>query len=443
MKTALASARKEVSVVYKYTTIVFMILTVVFACVAGYLYLSIPPPPAAVAPTEVRIGTSFAFTGPNAIYGEMFRRTMEIYLEMVNEKRGGIYLSKYGVKVPVRFIWYDDKSDGDTCIKVAERLITVDKVHILAPSFLPCTYTTLPTAQKYETLNVAVITCNDQLFSRDMTWCYSFENLCSRYARELYEFMATLSPPIKKIAILCCEAYWLEAANDFKRGCEKYGWEYTYERHDPFPTDFSAWIAKAKAYNPDAVVCFELYEESLLLARQMKEMGFRPKFTCLYDGPQIPDFVEALGAADSEGLFSCSPGVYNWTHPWTNEFLDLFEERFGTKPYPCSTWEGQWFAGLEMIYYAIEKAGDVDPVKIKEVLDTNVFWTITTKVEYKNGDLSEWGFLPELKYTNVNIWASNCVYQVQDSEIQLIWPLEAATSKEIRYPLKGWGEPWP
>ena len=56
------------------------------------------------------------------------------WAKLVNAN-GGILVKAYGKQLPVKFIIYDDKSEPAESAKFYERLVTVDKVHILLGPF--------------------------------------------------------------------------------------------------------------------------------------------------------------------------------------------------------------------------------------------------------------------------------------------------------------------
>ena len=70
-----------------------------------------------MAKDDIRIGFSMALTGP---YAPAAKGQMEAYLlweEQVN-KKGGIFVKEFGKKLPVKLVYYDDKSEAETAVKV-------------------------------------------------------------------------------------------------------------------------------------------------------------------------------------------------------------------------------------------------------------------------------------------------------------------------------------
>ena len=94
---------------------------------------AVPTLSSAQAPATIRIGNAISLSGPYAA-GSITTQTnpYDMWVKEVNAK-GGIYLKKYGKRIPVEIIRYDDKSDMGTVVKLVEKLILDDKVDLLLP----------------------------------------------------------------------------------------------------------------------------------------------------------------------------------------------------------------------------------------------------------------------------------------------------------------------
>src|SRR5574341_625431 len=70
--------------------------------------------------------------------------------QIINEQ-GGIGVRDQGGKLPVRIIYYDDKSDPKTSVKWYEKLATDDKVDFfLGAPASPIAYAATAVAEKYQ-----------------------------------------------------------------------------------------------------------------------------------------------------------------------------------------------------------------------------------------------------------------------------------------------------
>jgi len=111
---------------------------VLFICLVSAMFIGIPLA-AMGAPDAIHIGATVSQTGHFSSEIGPFKRLMNAWADLVNEK-GGIMVKEYGKKLPVKFTIYDDRSDQATVKKYYERLATVDKVNLmLGPYSSPLT----------------------------------------------------------------------------------------------------------------------------------------------------------------------------------------------------------------------------------------------------------------------------------------------------------------
>ena len=86
----------------------------------------------AQAADVIKFGAALPLTGPLATEGLKQQNGFEIWREIANS-RGGIDVG--GKKMKVEMVYYDYESKTPTATKLAERLITKDKVNILIGPF--------------------------------------------------------------------------------------------------------------------------------------------------------------------------------------------------------------------------------------------------------------------------------------------------------------------
>src|SRR4030043_2375288 len=104
----------------------------------------------APAKDKIRIGQAVSITGPlsqsNAVVSTPY---YDLWVKDVNAE-GGIYVKKYGKKLPVELLIYDDKSDIGMMTRLLEKLILEDKVDfILPPWSTAMLFAAAPIANKY------------------------------------------------------------------------------------------------------------------------------------------------------------------------------------------------------------------------------------------------------------------------------------------------------
>ena len=104
----------------------------------------------AFAKDSIRIGFSMALTGIYSQGAVSQMNAYKVWKDSVNEK-GGIIVKDLGKKLPVEFVYYDDKSSPETAVKVYEKLITQDRVDlVLTPWGTTIHFAVAPLAEKYK-----------------------------------------------------------------------------------------------------------------------------------------------------------------------------------------------------------------------------------------------------------------------------------------------------
>ena len=84
----------------------------------------------AAEPKEIVVGAPASRTGPGAPFGIYEEWGYNTLVKDIN-KSGGLYLSKYKKKLPVKLVLYDDESTPEKAVQAQQRLILKDKVNAL------------------------------------------------------------------------------------------------------------------------------------------------------------------------------------------------------------------------------------------------------------------------------------------------------------------------
>jgi len=104
------------------------------------------------APTMIRIGTLYASTGPFSSPSMSQFHGLQFWAKQVNSQ-GGVFVKKYGKRIPVKLIAYDDQSKTSLAGTLYSQLITRDRVHALVSDFgSVLTSVAVPLAREHKTL---------------------------------------------------------------------------------------------------------------------------------------------------------------------------------------------------------------------------------------------------------------------------------------------------
>jgi len=427
------SRHGQIKPIYLYA-IVIIVIIIAIGTAAYYTVFYKPPPP----PKEViKIGVSFGLSGAYAAPSQRQLWGVLMWVEEINEQ-GGIYVKEYGRKLKVQLIYYDDRSDPATAVKLYERLITEDKVDILlGPYASGITFAVAPVAEKYKKVMISQMAAADKIPAQGYKYVFTTLPVTSQFALSRVELLNYLKKEkgydIKTFALITSsELYPLSVARPTKTLLEKEGYKCVlYEEYPKGLTDFSAILLKAKEANPDFLyfVCYPA--DAYIIMRQLKGIGFKPKLIMFDDGPNDPKFVETFGDV-AEGVLTQMS--WHWELPFegVKEFTEKFKARYGEYP---RHWSAFPYAACQVIKAAIEKAGTLDNEKIRETLLTmKNIPTIVGPVTY-----GDWTNPMGQKLYQINLNGRNLVLQIQKGQMRIVIPRKYSTV-EIMFPWPGWGE---
>ena len=153
--------------------------------------------------------------------------------------------------------------------------------------------------------------------------------------------------------------------------------------------------------------------------KQSIEVGLSPKFMYFLLGPSTnvfqPIFKDATEGVMGMGMYC---GALNY--PGAKEFYVNMQKRWGHPPNLLMGADG--YHAAQLMEQAIERAGTLDPEKIRNVLSTEEFMTIEGPVRLRNG---------------INELAVPGVIQWRKGMAETVWPKEKATA-ELIFPKPAW-----
>jgi branched-chain amino acid transport system substrate-binding protein len=121
-------------------------------------------------------------------------------------------------------------------------------------------------------------------------------------------------------------------------------------------TDFGPLLTDIAAAEPDALYYPIFVAEGGLITQQAREtQGLEDTILAGSDGMFTPDWIEAAGAENAEGVFISGPDLTAFADPdfYENEFLPAYEEKFGEEPQ--SVFHAHSYDAVNMLVAAIEE----------------------------------------------------------------------------------------
>jgi branched-chain amino acid transport system substrate-binding protein len=378
------------------------------------------------ASDEVKIGASISLSGKLTREGHGVQRGYDFWADWVNAK-GGVLVG--GKKFRVKMVYYDDESNPQTSAKLFEKLITQDRVDIiLGPYASGIAMAATTVAERHRYVVILPINNSDEIYNRGYKYVFGQAPVASRDMVPMIDLLMDAAPKPKTLAIIASNStYPLIVANGCNDYAKKVGLDVVFFEKFPEETsDLSSLLSVIKTKNPDLLIEAGYFEHSVLITKQLKDLGATPRGLVFSIGPQLPDFVKSLGK-DAEyalgGAYWHMKMKYKDPAFTVEQYDEMFKQKYGEYPMYLN---GYATAAGRLLERALEKAGTIEQEKIREALSKiELTDTIIGKVKFDEGGR--------------NIWGKIGVLQIQKGRDEIVYPHEAATSKLI-YPNVPWGQ---
>ncbi len=371
----------------------------------------------------IKFGCAICFTGKNSRTGKLYVDSYNLAKDAIN-KAGGIKVG--GKSYPIEIIYYDDKSSDAESAKLVEKLIVEDKVNFLLGPYT--SWITIPdslVAQRYKIPMVEGGGASGKIFSRKNPYIFGTLPAASQYFHSTLEMLAGFKPKPKKIAIIFGDdKFDIMVAKGVKKVAPKFGFDIVlYEKISESSADFNTILTKVKSLAPDALLMAGHTIGGINLIQQAKELDVNVKMISMTVGPSEADFRKSLGK-DAEYIF----GVASWSPQMhykgiifkdTKDFVEKFKAKYHYDP---DYHNASAVAVLAVFKNAIEKAGTLDPQKVRDEIAKTDIETIYGPVKFN---------------PNGQIKGSSVVLQIQGGQVYQVYP--KGTKKPI-YPMPKWKE---
>lgn len=376
------------------------------------------------APEEIVIGNPIAMTGPNnAGAGLSQIPSYDLWVADVNAA-GGIYVEEYDQQIPVRIERVDDTSDVGTAVQLTQQMIADENIHFIFPPW--GTAFNFAIAQDITDAQTPVIGCtvgSRELVENSSQYPY-FYTLLNQYVDQgaaLVELLQDVG--VETVAIIHHDDLFGIDFNAFvEPALADAGIEVVFSETYPLGVeDLSQTLRGAQDADPDAFLAFSYPPESFLITGQAIEIGFNPDVFMAAVGVAFPPYRDAFGPA-AEGIIGTGAWNPNIDVPGAREYFDGHVEMHGTEP---DRWaSAACYATGQVLQQAIEAAGTLDPVAVKEAMDTTEFDTIVGTFSFEN---------------QLNPVYPGQIGQWQDGEFEIVSPTDDRTADPI-YPKPPWPE---
>ena len=351
-----------------------LLLVILSLALANIMFLTPAQAPAA-AKTEILVGAVNSMTGVEAMVGNEHRWAYEQAVKDINAK-GGVYVKELGKKLPMKLIVADDQSTPAGATAAAEKLVKLDKVDFLLGSVdTPLNINIAAVAEKYKKVMVTTTFFPENFAEQKLSWVadsfFSIAELANSSAACLDPIPAAERP--KNFCILVEDNADGQSFVKYGTGqvLEKYKYHVVLvESYTPGSKDFSSSILKMKKANVDAIITLCSSTDGMTFIRQMKEANFAPKYVWGARGFWPIEFGESLGK-DANYMISDGHWAEALGAPGSKEIGDRYRAQFG--PTKNSVTIGNFYALVQALKQAIEKAGSIKSKKVRDVFYSGTF----------------------------------------------------------------------
>jgi branched-chain amino acid transport system substrate-binding protein len=326
---------------------------------------------------EIKIGVILPLTGDGAVYGERFKKGIDLAFNEIK--------SQNLIRQKVKLIYEDDKLDPSVGVSVFQKLVTVDKVPcVIGPISSGIVLAIAPLANKYKVVVLSPYASNYKITDAGP---YIFRNYPSDAVQGVVCADLAIKMGFKKAAILNINSdYGVGLKIIFQKEFTKRGGQIVYnESFNTGETDFRTYLTKIKNSGADFVFLPGNEKEIELILMQAKELNLN--LPIISTDSFLPEpIIKKVGNAAEGVIFTT---FYEYKGKEYEVFYKKFKERYKEPPTLLEGlgYDAMWVM-VEAIKSVIDSGEKVTGPNIKEALHKIKFKGVTGEISFdKNGDL--------------------------------------------------------
>ena len=379
----------------------------------------------AFAADEIVLGAAISQTGKYAREGKFYVDAYTLTVDAIN-KAGGVKVGGKPHKLTLKL--YDDQSDPNLSVRLFTKLVTSDKVNLLlGPYSSGITIPASTVAEKYEIPMVQGGGASGKIFDRGYKYIFGTLPKAEFYFQAAVEAAVKMTPRVQTAALLYSnEAFDRSVADGARQWLKEQKVDKVYdEEYQPATQDFTSILAVIKSKNPDLILVAGHEENALNFIRQSQAADVNPKMAVFTVGPPTGDFRKTLGKA-AEYVFGITPWLPDMEvggeiFKTARDFDKQFQERFG---YQADYHVASGAADVLAFKFAIEKAGTLEPKKVRDALAALDVETLYGRVKFE---------------PTGQIAMGQVLVQIQDGKLVPIYVAGKMVAKPV-YPTPRWSQ---
>jgi branched-chain amino acid transport system substrate-binding protein len=333
-------------------------------------------PAAFAADDTITIGMTQSQTGSLNVDSVAQYRGIEMWRDEVNAAGG---IAAGGKHYKLKFVSYDDQSQGGRVQQLYTRLIIQDKAEFLfAPYSSGLTATAAVISEQYGKVMIITGGAEEKTYTLGNKYLFQVITPAGHYLSGALEALHSKNPKARVAFIYSDDPFSKAVISAARDQAKEAGFDVVIdESYAPSTTDFGPIVNKIISARADALFGGGHYPDSATLARQIYDQKANLKWESLLVAPGDAKFA-TLGPA----ALGVSTGS-QWELPvkFTPQFGPTgkeFAEKFrATYHIDADYHSASGYAGGIILQHAIEQAGSVDPEKVVAALnktDVTIFF---------------------------------------------------------------------
>ena len=316
------------------------------------------------ADDKIKVGTFLAVTGPASFLGDPELRTLQMYIDEVNEK-GGV-LGKQ-----VELVHYDSGGNAKEAVNFAKRLIKKDEVDVIVGgSSSGETLAVIPEVEKSQIPFIS-LAGSIKIVEPVKPWVFKTPHTDRMAAAKIFEDMKKRG--ITKVALISGDggfdksgrAQSLELAPEY--GITIVADE-SYGNKD---TDMTAQLTNIRATDAEAILNFGFGAAPAIVTKNIKQLDIDLPIYQSH-GVASKTFIKLAGDAAEGVRLPAAALVVAEQLPDDDPqkpVLMGYKTQFEAKHGPVSTFGGHAYDGLFIALQAIGRAGGTDKAKVRDEIE--------------------------------------------------------------------------
>jgi branched-chain amino acid transport system substrate-binding protein len=383
--------------------------------------------PALAADDEITIGMTLSQTGSLNVDSVAQMRGAEMWRDEVNAA-GGIKAGDKRYKV--RYVTYDDQSQGGRVQQLYTRLIVQDKAQFLfSPYSSGLTGTATVISEQYGKIMVVTGGAEGKTYELGNKYLFQVITSADHYLSGAVDALHAKNPQATVAFVYSDDPFSKAVVGAAREQASEAGLKIVLdEAYPPNTTDYSAIVNKIIGSQADALLGGGHYPDGATLARQLYDQKANLKWVSLLVAPGNEEFATlgpaALGISvpsqwEPQAVYKPDFG------PTGAEFAKTFKAKFNLN---ADYHSASGYSGGAILQHAIEQAGSIEPEKVAVALNATDVTTFFGRVKFATEPKRH-----GLQLAHEMVLAQ---WQMKDGKLarEIVWPTLAQTA-DLLYPL--------